>query len=131
MVTRVSQYASTFLLLPLVYPKLTRHPEVAKGHTNASATTRLTAAKDAASDKVDEKKHDVGYFLLLSPPPSPSPAPLPLCGYDTNGDLSTDQVRRLRQQIGIAFCEHNAYPFSHELKGHSLRQEMIVTADGY
>ncbi|CAF9905350.1 MAG: hypothetical protein ALECFALPRED_000228, partial [Alectoria fallacina] len=32
--------------------------EVAKGHTNASATTRLTAAKDMASDKLDEKKHD-------------------------------------------------------------------------
>ncbi|KAF6221918.1 hypothetical protein HO133_001886 [Letharia lupina] len=32
--------------------------EVAKGHTDANATTRLTAAKDAASDKIDEKKHD-------------------------------------------------------------------------
>ncbi|CAF9932577.1 Glucose-repressible protein [Imshaugia aleurites] len=32
--------------------------EIAKGHTNAGATTRLTAAKDAVSDKVDEKKHD-------------------------------------------------------------------------
>ena len=37
----------------------TTPPEVAKGHTNANATTRLTAAKDAVSDKVDEKKHDV------------------------------------------------------------------------
>ncbi|KAM0799905.1 glucose-repressible protein Grg1 [Usnea florida] len=32
--------------------------EIAKGHTDASATTRLTAGKDAISDKVDEKKHD-------------------------------------------------------------------------
>ena len=39
--------------------------EVAKGHTNASATTRMTAAKDALSDKVDEKKHDVRYLPCL------------------------------------------------------------------
>ncbi len=38
---------------------LTQRVEIAKGHTDANATTRLTAAKDAVSDKVDEKKHDV------------------------------------------------------------------------
>ncbi|KAL2049365.1 hypothetical protein ABVK25_010375, partial [Lepraria finkii] len=32
--------------------------EIAKGHTNASATTRMTAAKDAISDKIDESKHN-------------------------------------------------------------------------
>lgn len=33
--------------------------EIAKGNTNANATTRATAAKDMVSDKFDEKKHDV------------------------------------------------------------------------
>ena len=42
--------------------------EIAKGHTDASATTRLTAGKDAISDKLDEKKHDVSYS---SPFPTP------------------------------------------------------------
>ncbi|MCJ1278452.1 Glucose-repressible protein [Puttea exsequens] len=32
--------------------------EIAKGHTNASVSTRATAAKDALVDKKDEKKHD-------------------------------------------------------------------------
>ncbi|NRK29873.1 glucose-repressible protein Grg1, partial [Salmonella enterica subsp. enterica serovar Typhi] len=32
--------------------------EIAKGNTDANATTRLTAGKDAISDKLDEKKHD-------------------------------------------------------------------------
>ncbi|KAK0508581.1 hypothetical protein JMJ35_008857 [Cladonia borealis] len=32
--------------------------EIAKGHTNAGASTRMTAAKDALSDKVDESKHN-------------------------------------------------------------------------
>lgn len=50
-----------------LYSSLTRSPEVAKGHTDANATTRLTAAKDAASDKVHEKKHDVSFIMF---PPS-------------------------------------------------------------
>ncbi|KAL2047646.1 hypothetical protein N7G274_000688 [Stereocaulon virgatum] len=32
--------------------------EIAKGHTDASLSTRATAAKDAVSDKMDESKHN-------------------------------------------------------------------------
>ena len=61
--------------------------EIAKGHTDASATTRATAAKDAMSDKVDEKKHDVRCPNCLYP--------------GLAADPQTDQVGRLRQQVGM------------------------------
>ncbi len=46
------------------YPSLTPPTEIAKGNTNASYTTRATAAKDALGDKVDQKKHDVSHPSL-------------------------------------------------------------------
>ena len=38
---------------------ITSLSEIAKGHTDASVTTRMTAAKDAVGDKIDESKHNV------------------------------------------------------------------------
>ena len=44
---------------------LTPSSEIAKGHTNAGASTRMTAAKDAVSDKIDESKHNVCNIVPL------------------------------------------------------------------
>ena len=55
------------MLLPSIpYWTLTPSSEIAKGHTNAGASTRMTAAKDALSDKVDESKHNVCNISLLN-----------------------------------------------------------------
>ncbi|KAL9076138.1 MAG: hypothetical protein Q9161_001185 [Pseudevernia consocians] len=95
--------------------------EIAKGHTNANATTRLTAAKDAVSDKVDEKKHDVGSSFL------------PILEDQARAD--TGLLHR-PSRTSMPISRHSllqtlpTYSFSPESKGHHLRQEMITTADG-
>ena len=108
---------SSHLSSPLLSLQILTQPssEVAKGHTDASATSRLTAAKDAASDKVDEKKHDVRLHLSSQPlslslsfPLSSSFLPSDPCRANTTFP-TTDQVGRLRQQVGHSLVQDTAY----------------------
>ena len=79
------------------------HQEIAKGHTDASASTRMTAAKDAVSDKIDEQKHDVSLPTNYPSPRSPTAS---IHAYVVF--LNADQSRRLRQQVGTASYAHPA-----------------------
>ena len=116
-------------LLHILYSGLIQELEIAKGHTDASATTRLTAGKDAISDKVDEKKHDVSYSSAF-PTSKPLRAPL-RCRFETDWRLPIDEGGCLRQQVGIALSEHHVHSFSPMPKGDHLRPQVISMAGGY